>query len=186
MQIDSKGFTHANETARSKAMMHLDGEKLGKGITDPTSQSAAVAQSEQPVAEYSISPEGEEGLFALEVSDLFKGNIAAQNNIFNGDFPEASALSAINYEGEELTEDTDLTQLINDEGFLGANETSQRVANFIIESSGGDVKLLEKGIETVSETFEEFETELPAVSIDTKDSIIRLLQEQIDNIIPDE
>ena len=84
-----------------------------------------------------------------------------------------SFLSGIGYEGKpiaELSQD-EAAQLVSEDGFFGVTQTSERIANFVINGSGGDESMLRAGREGMIQGFKEAEAmwggELPEISQQT-------------------
>jgi hypothetical protein len=66
-----------------------------------------------------------------------------------------SFLSGIGYEGKpiaELSQD-EATQLVSKDGIFGVTQTSERIANFVINGAGGDEDLLRAGRKGMLEGF---------------------------------
>ncbi|MBF0452078.1 MAG: hydrogenase-4 component G [Candidatus Magnetomorum sp.] len=89
------------------------------------------------------------------------------------------------YKGKPITE---LTQdeaqvLIEDEGFFSINNTSNRIADFVIEQSGDDLEKLKSGREGILRGFEEAEKfwgdSLPDIAYDTLDAVLERIDEMI-------
>ena len=63
------------------------------------------------------------------------------NDQFQKNYEEfQSFLSSIGYDGKpiaELTQD-EAAELVSDDGFFGIDKTAERIANFVIQGSGGD------------------------------------------------
>lgn len=79
-------------------------------------------------------------------------------------------LKGIGYEGKpiaELSKD-EAAELVGEDGIFGIKQTSERIANFVINGSGGDEKLMRAGREGMLQGFKEAEAiwggELPEIS----------------------
>ena len=94
-----------------------------------------------------------------------------QKDSFEAQYEEfQSFLKEIGYEGKpiaELSQD-EAAQLVADDGFFGIEQTSDRIANFVIATSGGDEHLMRVGREGMLLGFKQAEEmwggELPELS----------------------
>jgi hypothetical protein len=100
-----------------------------------------------------------------------------QANIFNAkdDFTKnyeefQSFLSDIGYEGKPIAElsQEEATELISEDGIFGINQTSERIANFVINGAAGDEDKMRAGREGMLQGFKMAEEmwggELPEIS----------------------
>jgi hypothetical protein len=92
-----------------------------------------------------------------------------------------SFLDDIGYEGKKIA---DLTQdeakeLVSEDGFFGVNQTSQRIADFVIKGANGDEELLRAGLDGIMQGFKEAEEiwggKLPDISYQTIDRAKELI-----------
>jgi hypothetical protein len=135
-------------------------------------------------------------LFAMDSSDLGKGNSAVQaslsderkdvlNFLSGKESLNGLSLAKLGYEGKAITNlsEEEATSLIAEDGFFGVEKTSQRVADFVLNFSGDDIELLKKGREGIVQGFEEanklFGGELPEISYRTQDNTLKLIDEKI-------
>lgn len=148
--------------------------------------------------EVALSMNAQIVLFALNASDMTKGNAVSQGalsgsqevlNFLSGkESEEGMSLSNIGYEGKPITDLTpdEAAELLSDEGFFGITQTSDRVANFVFSFAGNDLELLQKGREGVVQGFEEanklFGGELPEISYKTQERTLALLDEKINSL----
>ncbi|MFA6788412.1 MAG: hydrogenase-4 component G [Arcobacteraceae bacterium] len=148
--------------------------------------------------EVALSMNAQIVLFALNASDMTKGNAIGQGalsgsqevlDFLSGKESEGGmSLSNIGYEGKPITDLTpnEASALLSDEGFFGITQTSDRVANFVFSFSGNDVELLQKGREGVVQGFEEalkmFGGELPEISYKTQERTLALIDEKINSL----
>lgn len=148
--------------------------------------------------EVALSMNAQIVLFALNASDMTKGNAVSQGalsgsqevlNFLSGkESEEGMNLSNIGYEGKPITDLTqdEAAELLSDEGFFGITQTSDRVANFVFSFAGNDLELLQKGREGVVQGFEEanklFGGELPEISYKTQERTLALLDEKINSL----
>jgi hypothetical protein len=84
----------------------------------------------------------------------------------------------------ELSQD-EATELVSEDGIFGVKQTSERIANFVINGAGGDEKLLRAGREGMLQGFKEAEQmwggKLPEISQETMTKAL----EMVDNTMHD-
>ena len=92
-----------------------------------------------------------------------------------------SFLSEIGYEGKpiaELSQD-EAAELVSEDGFFGIKQTSERIANFVIDGAGGDEDRMRAGREGMIEGFKQAEEmwggELPEISQKTMQAAIEMV-----------
>jgi hypothetical protein len=91
----------------------------------------------------------------------------------------------LGYEGKPLTELTpeEAAKLIAEDGFFGINNTSSRVADFIIEAAKGNLDKLSQGREGLMKGFKMAEDlwgeKLPDISYDTLKETLKKVDENI-------
>jgi len=112
----------------------------------------------------------------------------AQADKFTQDYESfQSFLQDVGYEGKpiaELSQD-EAAQLVSEDGFFGVTQTSERIANFVINGSGGDEDRMRAGREGMIQGFKQAEEmwggELPEISQQTMQKAI----EMVDNAMHD-
>ncbi|EMD1003938.1 hypothetical protein LZX38_03475 [Campylobacter coli] len=118
------------------------------------------------------------------INDLLGGNDLNSVKSMLSDIDFAS----LGYNGKNpLTMNTDeLNQLISEEGFFGIDNTTNRIADFVIKGAGNDVEKLKKGLEGIKQGFEQAEKiwggELPQISQDTIEATIKKVSDRIDEL----
>lgn len=188
MQINSNGYTKANENALQNAYMQdktpqNDKEKKELSVEEQINKSAV---------EVSLSMNAQIILFAMDAQQQSSNNTKAQSSILDflsGKEVEGElSLKDIGYEGKPITElsSEEATELIGDDGFFGIDKTSQRVADFVFNFAGDDLDILEKGREGIVQGFEEAEEmwggELPEISYKTQAKTLELIDAKIAEI----
>ena len=94
-------------------------------------------------------------------------------------------LEKLEYNGRPLTEITpdEATALIAEDGYFGVDQTSQRLADFVIKGSGDDLQRLQAGREGIVRGFNEAEEiwggKLPEISYQTLDKALKLIDDRI-------
>ncbi len=97
-------------------------------------------------------------------------------------------LSDIGYEGKPIAElsKEEATELVSEDGFFGIAQTSERIANFVINGAGGDEDRLRAGREGMLQGFKEAETiwggELPEISQTTMKKAIEMVDKAMHDL----
>lgn len=140
-------------------------------------------------------------LFEMNASNVAKTNSLAQfgltgltdqqNDVLsflNGGTSDGLTLSDLGYQGKpilQLSQD-EATQLVNEDGFFGVTQTSDRVAGFVLSFSGDNLDILQKGREGIVKGFEEAEKlfggQLPEISYKTQERTLALIDEKIKSL----
>lgn len=97
--------------------------------------------------------------------------IFSPNDKFLQDYEDfQSFLSEIGYEGQPIAElsQAQAAELVSEDGIFGINQTSERIANFVISGAGGNEDMLRAGREGMLAGFKAAEEmwggELPEIS----------------------
>lgn len=185
MQINSNGYTKANETALQNANVHQTHTSQNKNDKELTVEE----QINKSAVEVSLSMNAQIILFAMDSKDLAANNAKAQNAIMDflsGKEVEGElSLKDIGYEGKPITElsQEEASDLVSEEGFFGITQTSQRVADFVFGFAGDDLDILEQGREGIVKGFEDAQKmwgdELPQISHDTQARTLELIDAKI-------
>jgi len=183
MQINSNGYTQANE----KALQNANIQQNSKNNKDK--ELTVEEQIEKSAVEVALSMNAQIILMSMDAGDKIKNNTDAQKSILdflsgkseNKDFNLANT----GYEGKPIIElsQEEATDLVSEEGFFGITQTSQRVADFVLNFSGNDLEKLEKGREGVVRGFEEAKKmwgdDLPEISYKTQNRTLELIDAKI-------
>jgi len=92
-----------------------------------------------------------------------------------------SFLSGIGYEGKPIAElsQSEAAELVSEDGLFGIKQTSERIANFVINGSAGDEDRMHAGREGMIQGFKEAEAmwggELPEISQKTMQAAIEMV-----------
>ncbi len=92
-----------------------------------------------------------------------------------------SFLSGIGYEGKPIAElsQSEAAELVSEDGLFGIKQTSERIANFVINGSAGDEDRMRAGREGMIQGFKEAEAmwggELPEISQKTMQAAIEMV-----------
>jgi hypothetical protein len=118
--------------------------------------------------------------FQLEISVKSQNNVKEQADVFT--------LADIGYTGKpigDLTQD-EAKELVSEDGFFGIEQTSQRIADFVINGAGDDPELLKAGLEGIMRGFKEAEEmwgdKLPQISYDTIKRADELIKEHMQEL----
>ncbi|MDF1879719.1 hypothetical protein JHD50_00120 [Sulfurimonas sp. MAG313] len=138
-----------------------------------------------------------------EVKEQYKENKAAQisqilsevqslvdtrsnGTSFEQDYQQfQSFLSDIGYEGEPIASlsQEEATQLVSEDGFFGVKQTSERIANFVIQGSGGDEELLREGRKGILQGFDQAEAQwggkLPDIAYETISKAVEMIDKAL-------
>jgi len=117
--------------------------------------------------------------------DLFVKSVNVQGSLTsqNVDFQEAyddfqTFLSDIGYEGKNIGDlsQEEATDLVSEDGFFGIDQTSNRIADFVINGAAGDEEKLRSGRAGIIQGMEDAEamwgSELPDISQKTMDAAL--------------
>jgi len=122
--------------------------------------------------------------------DMMMKSTTLQSSISNDDFIKdyeefKNFLSDIGYEGKPIAElsQEEASELISEDGIFGVKQTSQRIADFVINGANGDEDLLRAGREGMIQGFKEAQgmwgEELPEISQKTMQAAI----EKVDSVM---
>ena len=134
-----------------------------------------------------ISKDEAQGLrtqISQNANDMMLKSTSLQSNIETGsDFESTykdfqTFLDDIGYSGKNIAElsQDEASELVSEDGFFGITQTSDRVADFVIDGAGGDESMMRAGREGMIEGFKMAEEmwggELPEISQKTMDAAI--------------
>ena len=108
-----------------------------------------------------------------------QSSISTSKDVSNQDFK--TFLNDIGYEGKAIANlsQSEAAELVSEDGFFGINQTSQRIADFVINGSGGDESMMRAGREGMLQGFKEAEAmwggELPEISQKTMQKALEMV-----------
>ena len=115
-------------------------------------------------------------------STSIQANILSPQDQFAKDYEDfQSFLSGIGYEGGPIAElsQEEATELVSEDGFFGITQTSERIANFVINGAGGNESTMRAGREGMLLGFAQAEQmwggELPEISQKTMQAAIEMV-----------
>ncbi len=115
-------------------------------------------------------------------STTIQSNIAQKKDDFASQYEDfQSFLSGIGYEGKPIAElsQSEAAELVSEDGLFGIEQTSQRIANFVINGAGGDEDRMRAGREGMLQGFKEAEAmwggELPEISQKTMQAALEMV-----------
>jgi hypothetical protein len=120
--------------------------------------------------------------------DMMMSSVSIQTNIvdtqdnFTKNYEDFQTfLKGIGYEGKPIAElsQSEAAELVSEDGLFGINQTSERIANFVINGSNGDEDRMRAGREGMIQGFKEAEAmwggELPEISQKTMAKAIEMV-----------
>ena len=108
-----------------------------------------------------------------------QSSISTSKDVSNQDFK--TFLNDIGYEGKAIANlsQSEAAELVSEDGFFGIDQTSQRIADFVINGSGGDESMMRAGREGMLQGFKEAEAmwggELPEISQKTMQKALEMV-----------
>ncbi len=118
-----------------------------------------------------------------------QGQINGKADKFTQNYQDLQTfLNDIGYDGKSIAElsQSEATDLISEDGFFGIDKTSQRIADFVINGSGGDEDRLRAGREGMIAGFKEAEQlwggTLPDISQQTMQKAIELVDKAMHDL----
>ncbi|DAB28335.1 MAG: hypothetical protein A2513_08950 [Sulfurimonas sp. RIFOXYD12_FULL_33_39] len=115
-------------------------------------------------------------------STSIQGGIKSADDIFAKQYDDfQSFLKNIGYEGKPIAElsKEEAAELVSEDGFFGIEQTSTRIAEFVINGGGNDESRLRAGREGMIQGFKEAEAmwggELPEISQKTMQKAIEMV-----------
>ena len=106
-------------------------------------------------------------------------SVLNKQEVTNEDFK--TFLNDIGYEGKPIADlsQSEASELVSEDGFFGINQTSERIANFVINGAAGDESMMRAGREGMLQGFKEAEAmwggELPEISQKTMQKALELV-----------
>ena len=117
-------------------------------------------------------------------STSIQSNLLSTQDQFTKNYEEfQSFLSGIGYEGKPIAElsQSEAAELVSEDGLFGIKQTSERIANFVINGAGGDEDRMRAGREGMLQGFKEAEAmwggELPEISQKTMQAAIEMVDQ---------
>jgi len=140
---------------------------------------------------------GQQSSINLEIQELsfsfsststnFQASVA--NDQFQKNYEEfQNFLGSIGYDGKPIAElnQEEASALVGDDGFFGIDKTAERIANFVIQGSGGDEDMMRAGREGILQGFNEAEDmwggKLPDISYKTIEKATQMIDEAMHNL----
>ena len=115
-------------------------------------------------------------------SASIQSNLVGSKDQFAKNYEDfQSFLSGIGYEGKPIAElsQSEAAELVSEDGLFGIKQTSERIANFVINGSNGDEDRMRAGREGMLQGFKDAEAmwggELPEISQKTMQAAIEMV-----------
>jgi hypothetical protein len=188
MQIGTNGYENANINALQNATIKQNENQQNRSQANEEELSVE-EQINKSAVEVSLSMSAQIILYIMDTQQEVNNNTSAQKDILDflsgKEVSEEFNLQNTGYEGKPITELTqeEATELISEDGFFGVEQTSSRVADFVLGFSGDDLEKLEAGREGIIQGFEDAQKmwggELPQISHDTQTRTLELIDARI-------
>jgi len=97
-------------------------------------------------------------------------------------------LQSIGYGGKPIAElsQEEASDLVSDDGFFGIDKTAERIANFVIQGSGGDESMMRAGREGILQGFDDAEAtwgdKLPDISYKTIEKATQMIDQAMHDL----
>ncbi|MGP1580832.1 MAG: hydrogenase-4 component G [Wolinella sp.] len=127
--------------------------------------------------------------FQLNITQTTQGNLATQSALGDpkklNDILKGIDHKTTGYTGKPINElnPKEAKELISEKGYFGVAKTSERLAEFVLKGSGGDLNLLQKGREGILRGYKQAEKlwggELPEISKETLAKALKKIDEAI-------
>jgi len=178
MNISSNGYLNASETAKAHA--NMTESKVKTNFTEKISKDEAAELRAQ------ITDNANAMMFK---STSIQANIANPKDDFAQNYEDfQSFLSGIGYEGKPIAElsQSEAAELVSEDGIFGIKQTSERIANFVIDGAGGDEDRMRAGREGMLQGFKDAEAmwggELPEISQKTMQAAIEMVDKAMHDL----
>ncbi len=170
---------NANETAKTK-VAEAHAKHTGTNFTEKISKDDAAEIRAQ------ISETANAMMFK---STSIQSGLMNKSDDFAKSYDDfQSFLSGIGYEGKpiaELSQD-EAAELVSEDGLFGIKQTSERIANFVIDGSAGDEDRMRAGREGMLQGFKEAEQmwggELPEISQKTMQAALEMVDKAMHDL----
>jgi len=182
MQINTNPYAQANVNKF---------EDSSKNSSNKTKNSELSLEEEinKSAVEVSLSMGAQLILMMMESAKTTSDNSQAQKDILDflggNTVDDNFSLENIGYEGKPITELSidEASELVDENGFFGVEQTSSRVANFVLEFSGDDLEKLQAGRDGIVQGFKDASKmwggELPEISHQTQKRTLELIDAKI-------
>lgn len=171
MQISSSASA-LNNAKQTSAIKPLFTEKLSK---DEVSEIRAELKQNSQIISFN----------SASVQSQLNGN----KDNFKQDYQDFQTfLSDVGYGGKPIAElsQEEAAELVSEDGIFGVAQTSERIANFVINGSGGDESMMRAGREGMIQGFKEAEAmwggELPKISQETMAKSIEMVDKAMSDL----
>ena len=185
MEIGNNSYENLNQTSYEKVSL----SKYDTLKMEDKKELTVEEEINKSAIEVSLSTGAQIILLMMDSTQKVNENSSAQKNILDflagENVSDEFNLKNIGYDGKPITElsQSEAEELIGEDGFFGIEQTSNRVANFVLAFSGDDLEKLEAGREGVVKGFEDAQDmwggKLPQISQDTQDRTLMLIDEKI-------
>ncbi len=172
-----------NESASQNAQMRVE-EAHSEGIQTNFTEKITVDQALEIRAQITQNAND-----MMLKSTTIQANITNTTDDFTKNYDDfQSFLSGIGYEGKPIAElsQSEAAELVSEDGLFGITQTSERIANFVINGAGGDEDRLRAGREGMLQGFKEAEAmwggELPEISQKTMQAAVEMVDKAMNGL----
>jgi len=123
--------------------------------------------------------------FSLQIKTNTQYNIGTQNALTQFNRLDQDLKSSLIYNDTPISElsPEQADELVSENGYYGVDQTSQRIADFVIKGAGDDMEKLKSGRDGVLQGFKEAEKawggKLPEISYETLAKSLETIDEKI-------
>jgi hypothetical protein len=179
MQISSNPYMNSSINITDNSKQNMKAKK----------ELSVEEEIEKSSVEVSLSMGAQLILLMMESQQETSSNHKAQKDIL--DFLSGKvvddnfSLENIGYEGKPITElsQEEASELIGENGFFGVEQTSSRVANFVLDFANDDIEKLEAGRKGIVQGFEDaskmYKGKLPEISYTTQAKTLEIIDAKI-------
>ena len=167
---------YANNNEKSEATLKVaQSTEIRTSFTEKISQDEAKAIREQITQNANAM---------MMKSTTIQANALDGKNDFESQYKDfQSFLNDVGYEGKPIASlsQNEAAELVSEDGLFGIKQTSERIANFVINGSNGNEEMMRAGREGMIQGFKEAEAmwggELPEISQKTMQAAIEMVDQ---------
>lgn len=182
MEISSNtpnAYTNENAKNNKASEAEKASMKIAQSIEIKTNFTEKISADEAKAIREQITQNANEMMMK---STTLQANILNTKDDFTSQYKDfQSFLSDVGYEGKPIAElsQSEAAELVSEDGLFGIKQTSERIANFVIQGSNGDEDRMRAGREGMIQGFKDAEAmwggELPEISQKTMQASIEMV-----------
>lgn len=146
--------------------------------------SSRTKEIKQVQDEYKLSKQEEFTKILSQIQSILDAK--SSDSSFEAEHDEFKTfLLDIGYKGKSIASlsKSEAAELVGEDGFFGVAQTSERIAQFVIDGAGGNEDLLREGKKGIIEGFKEAESmwgeKLPDISYETLDKAVAMIDKAL-------